>query len=85
VMRSVRDLEIRFSAILDNHIRLHDVKLSQDDLRERFAELIQALYEKTGRRVVVLVDEYDKPILDSIENTEMAVALHEELFKPLSL
>lgn len=25
--------------------------------------------------MVVLVDEYDKPILDSIENTEMAIAL----------
>jgi len=79
VMRSVRDLEIRFSAILDNLVRLHDVKLCQDDLRERFAELIQTLHEKTGRRVVVLVDEYYKPILDSIDNTEMAVALREEL------
>jgi len=79
VMRSVRDLEIRFSAILDNHVRLHDLQLCQEDLRERFAELIQTLYEKTGRRVVVLVDEYDKPILDSIENTEMAIALREEL------
>jgi len=79
VMRSVRDIEIRFSAILDNHVRLHDLQLCQDDLRERFAELIQTLYEKTGRRVVVLVDEYDKPILDSIENTEMAIALRDEL------
>ena len=79
VMRSVRDLEIRFNAILDNHVRLHDLQLCQNDLRERFAELIQTLHEKTGRRVVVLVDEYDKPILDSIENTEMAVALREEL------
>ena len=32
VMRSVRDLEIRFSAILDNHVRLHDLQLCQDDL-----------------------------------------------------
>jgi len=79
VMRSVHDLEIRFSAILDNHVRLHNLQLSQDDLRERFAELIQTLHEKTGRRVVVLVDEYDKPILDSIENTEMAIALRDEL------
>jgi len=68
VMRSVRDLEIRFSAILDNHVRAHGLQLRQDDLRERFAELIQTLYENTGRRVVVLVDEYDKPILDSIEH-----------------
>ena len=79
VLRSVRDLEIRFRAILDNHVRGYGLQLRQDDLRERFAELIQTLYENTGCRVVVLVDEYDNPILDSIENTEMAVALREEL------
>ena len=79
VMRSVHDLEIRFSAMLDNHVRGHGLQLRQHDLRERFAELIQTLYESTGRRVVVLVDEYDKPILDNIENTEMAIALREEL------
>ena len=31
----------------------------------RFAELLEALHERTGERVVVLVDEYDKPILDA--------------------
>ena len=31
----------------------------------RFRRLIQALHERTGERVVVLVDEYDKPILDA--------------------
>ena len=31
----------------------------------RFHRLIQALHERTGERVVVLVDEYDKPILDA--------------------
>ncbi len=31
---------------------------------ERFRHLIRALRERTGQRVVVLVDEYDKPILD---------------------
>lgn len=79
VMRSVHDLEIRFSAMLDNHVRGHGLQLRQHDLRERFAELIQTLYESTGHRVVVLVDEYDKPILDNIENTEMAVDLREAL------
>ena len=31
----------------------------------RFADLLEALHERTGERVVVLVDEYDKPILDA--------------------
>ena len=33
----------------------------------RFAGLIEALHQQSGQRVVVLVDEYDKPILDALE------------------
>ena len=33
----------------------------------RFADLLEALHDRTGERVVVLVDEYDKPILDALE------------------
>jgi len=33
----------------------------------RFADLLEALHDQTGERVVVLVDEYDKPILDALE------------------
>ena len=41
---------------------------------ERFAELLEALHRKTGQRVVVLVDEYDKPILDALDTPEVAKA-----------
>ncbi len=40
----------------------------------RFRRLIQALHEDTGQRVVVLVDEYDKPILDALGTPEVARA-----------
>ena len=40
----------------------------------RFRRLVQALHRSTGRRVVVLVDEYDKPILDALETPEVARA-----------
>ncbi len=40
----------------------------------RFGELIEALHERTGRQVVVLVDEYDKPILDALGDRELARA-----------
>ncbi len=33
----------------------------------RFADLLEALHDRTGERVVVLVDEYDKPILNALE------------------
>ena len=38
----------------------------------RLRRLITALHERTGRGVVVLVDEYDKPILDALEEPELA-------------
>ncbi len=40
----------------------------------RFWELIEALHERTGQQAVVLVDEYDKPILDALGDRELATA-----------
>ena len=40
----------------------------------RFAALLSALHRRTGQRVVVLVDEYDKPILDALETPHIARA-----------
>ncbi len=47
--------------------------------RDRFRRLIRALHEQTGRRVTVLVDEYDKPILDALARAEVATAHREAL------
>ena len=37
------------------------------DIAQRFRHLIESLHRLTGRRVVVLIDEYDKPLLDLME------------------
>lgn len=44
-----------------------------------FRELIYKAYEKYNQKVVILVDEYDKPILDNIEETEVAREMTEIL------
>ena len=41
---------------------------------EWFALLLEELHRRSGRRVAVLVDEYDKPILDAIEDPDTARA-----------
>ena len=48
-------------------------KLDQKDLPqpERFRRLIKTAYELSGKGVVVLVDEYDKPLLDTIADIEV--------------
>jgi hypothetical protein len=52
---------------------LHDIaKKYKIKLRKKlpsalFKELIEAVVEKTGKKVVILIDEYDKPIVDYID------------------
>ena len=41
---------------------------------ERFGHLLEMLHQRTGERVAVLVDEYDKPILDVLNAPEIARA-----------
>jgi len=48
------------------------INLKEKRPSQMFLELIQKLYEKYNQQVVVLIDEYDKPILDAIENIEVA-------------
>jgi len=50
----------------------HQITLEEEILGLKFKELIQKLYEKYNQKVVVLIDEYDKPILDVIEDIEKA-------------
>ncbi len=52
-----------------------DIKCSEiNDPSTCFAELIEKAYKKYGKKVVVLIDEYDKPILDNIERENLDVA-----------
>lgn len=50
-----------------------------NDIPGCFGDLIRHAQAATGRRVVVLVDEYDKPILDNIERPQMAAELRDGL------
>ena len=40
------------------------------DNNDRFTALIQAAYEQTGKKVVILIDEYDAPLLDVVHEKE---------------
>ena len=69
--------------VLDGQLLSQELRcsLKQQDLsiRRRFSHLIEQLHAQTGERVVVLVDEYDKPILDNIDNSTVALAVREGL------
>ena len=65
-------------ALTDNinyHLNLWEKEFGPglaNDIETRFKEVIDAAYEKTGRQVVILIDEYDKPIVDNLGNPELA-------------
>ncbi|MCX8083490.1 MAG: ATP-binding protein [Calditerrivibrio sp.] len=48
---------------------------TQHNITICFEELIMLTYEKFKQKVVILVDEYDKPILDNINNPSLAVEM----------
>ena len=56
-----------FSQVVAAEERYNITPENTDDLGLRFRRLIPAIHEKTGLRVVVLIDEYDKPLLDLVE------------------
>ena len=65
---------------LQTHARFYGVTLSNsNDYGLAFQELICQLSEKYQQRVVLLIDEYDKPILDVITDSEQAIANREIL------
>ncbi|MGM9737378.1 MAG: AAA family ATPase [Candidatus Cryptobacteroides sp.] len=41
------------------------------DIDTRFKAVIDNAYEQTGKKVVILVDEYDKPIVDNLGDAEL--------------
>ncbi len=55
------------------------VSTSSEHPSSLFAELIQKLAEKYSRKIVVLIDEYDRPILDNIDDPEKAKEVREYL------
>ena len=62
-------------SIIDGHLRQFERTFGKDPdehtVSERFKGVIQRAYEQTGRQVVILVDEYDKPLLQTIGNEEL--------------
>ena len=53
--------------------------LPETDLAGNFADLIRQAHRSTGQRAAVLIDEYDKPILDNITNSAVALEMREGL------
>jgi hypothetical protein len=79
-IKNAEDLEQWIMQILEMHYK--DAGIEFDESRDNqylFNNLIIELYNHYQEKVVILVDEYDKPILDRIEESEEAIRIREVL------
>jgi Predicted AAA-ATPase/PD-(D/E)XK nuclease superfamily len=64
-------------AIADNN----GIVLTEGSYKTHFEQLLQKLYEKSGK-IILLIDEYDKPIIDHLEKSKLPKAHeHQEIMK----
>ena len=79
VVKSGDELKERITELLRHHQHRWGIVCDAVSNAGCFLELIQKCHQKFGQRVVVLVDEYDKPILDNIESSDTALDIREKL------
>jgi len=64
-------LENKLNLFISQQEALYGKDTNETSLGLRFEGIIQRAYDKTGQRVVILIDEYDKPMLQAIGNEEL--------------
>ena len=79
VVQNRLDLDDKIQELLNNAQKDLKIPCTENSKRACFAELIRTAHEQTGQRVVILVDEYDKPILDNLHKPEQAKEIRDGL------
>jgi len=79
VIKNRANLELVFDEIIQEYLECYQLSLHNQTLQGRFKELIRELHHKSQQKVVILVDEYDKPILDNITDIALATEIREGL------
>ena len=80
VMKSREELDARIRGNLRINAGLFGVVVEESlPVPDAFISLIQTVEKKFGQRVVILVDEYDKPILDNLTGADLACQMRDGL------
>ena len=77
---TILDLEDLLESHLEAWEERYGKERSAKTFSVRFEDIIKRAYAKTGQRVVFLVDEYDKPLLESILDPELYEAYRAMLY-----
>ena len=76
---SIEILKSKLNSFLSRYENQYDINSSETVESVRFDNLIEAISTKTGRQVVILIDEYDKPIIDNLTRPELRESFREQL------
>lgn len=76
---SERQLDEMLDSWLRRYETTYGISRPGANLNDRFASLIREACGATGKRVVVLIDEYEKPVLDSLDDITLSDSYREKL------
>ena len=76
---SESDLQTMLNDYLANQEKIFGASETEQTIALRFKGMIRRAYEKTNQRVVILIDEYDKPLLEAIDDPERQEKYRKEL------
>ena len=67
---SVDDLNVQIRIQLERNEKRYGMHTDITNVSERFQKLITSLFDNTGKQVVVLIDEYDAPLLTVLHDPQ---------------
>ena len=79
VLHSRAALDEKIRELLEAEQKRHGISCGNLSISGWFTELIRQLHQTSGQRVVVLIDEYDKPILDNLTEPDIACQMRDGL------
>jgi hypothetical protein len=81
-------LERYLADMLDNAEEPYGYKNDKTDANLRLTDLVRRAYKQTGQKVVVIIDEYDAPLLDVVhekENLQPLRHIMQNFYSPLKM
>ena len=76
---TIEDLDAIISMQLDWAEKENDVSTDKTNITTRLTSLVKNIYAKTGNKVVILIDEYDAPLLTVLHDKERLEIMRTEL------
>ncbi len=80
VIKSINDLDLTIQELIEDNERRLDLHCKTNSQHKKcLRELIRVAFKKYNQKVVILIDEYDKPILDNITDIKLSQEIRDRL------